>query len=134
MARTGRPPIAIDENQFQALCSIQCTLTEIASVFKCSEDTIERWCKKTYKMTFADAYKKWSAGGKVSLRRTQFKMAETNVTMAIWLGKQYLGQKDRIEQTGEDASAEILNDIAEEIKRAKQNERLKQEGSPAISS
>ncbi|MBQ0061347.1 MAG: hypothetical protein KBT15_06205 [Bacteroidales bacterium] len=30
----------------------------------------------------------------MSLRRSQMKMAETNPTMAIWLGKQYLGQKD----------------------------------------
>ena len=31
----------------------------------------------------------------MSLRRSQFRIAETNPTMAIWLGKQYLGQKDR---------------------------------------
>jgi hypothetical protein len=36
--------------------------------------------------------------GKARLRRTQFKLAETNVAMAIWLGKQLLGQRDRIEQ------------------------------------
>jgi len=33
--------------------------------------------------------------GFVSLRRKQFAMAEKNPTMAIWLGKQYLGQSDR---------------------------------------
>lgn len=35
-----------------------------------------------------------SVGGKISLRRWQFKMAEHSVPMAIWLGKQYLGQRD----------------------------------------
>ena len=30
----------------------------------------------------------------MSLRRSQFRLAENNATMAIWLGKQYLGQKD----------------------------------------
>ena len=33
-------------------------------------------------------------GGLTSLRMTQFRMAETIPTMAIWLGKQYLNQSD----------------------------------------
>ena len=93
----ARPRIEIDSDQFKKLCSIQCTLSEIASWFKCSEDTIERWCQRELKMSFADAFKTWSADGKISLRRTQFKMAEHNVSMAIWLGKQYLGQKEQQE-------------------------------------
>lgn len=93
----ARPRIEIDEAQFKKLCAIQCTLAEISSWFKCSEDTIERWCKRELKMSFAEAFKTWSADGKISLRRIQFRMAETNCSMAIWLGKQYLGQKDQQE-------------------------------------
>lgn len=99
MARTGRPRIEIDKEQFKKLCSIQCTLEEISAWFKCSEDTIERWCKRELGMSFADAFKIFSADGKISLRRTQFKMSETNVSMAIWLGKQYLGQKESTDVT-----------------------------------
>lgn len=95
----ARPRIQIDMEQFKGLCNIQCTLAEIASWFKCSEDTIERWCKRELNMSFADAFKTYSVGGKISLRRWQFKMAETNVSMAIWLGKQYLGQKEQQEIT-----------------------------------
>lgn len=91
----GRPRIEIDEEQFKGLCSIQCTEEEIANWFKCSVDTIERWCKREFKMSFAECYKKFSVGGKISLRRYQMKMAEHNATMAIWLGKQYLGQTDK---------------------------------------
>ena len=94
MAKMGRPTIEIDREQFQKLCSIQCTLSEIAGWYRCSEDTVERWCKRELGMTFAEAFKIWSADGKMSLRRIQFRMAETNPSMAIWLGKQYLGQKD----------------------------------------
>ena len=94
MAKMGRPTIEIDREQFQKLCAIQCTLSEIAGWYRCSEDTIERWCKRELGMTFAEAFKTWSADGKMSLRRIQFRMAETNPSMAIWLGKQYLGQKD----------------------------------------
>ena len=94
----ARPRIEIDKDQFEKLCSLQCTLDEIASWFKCSPDTVERWCGREYKMSFAEVFKKHSASGKISLRRWQFKMAEHNVSMAIWLGKQYLGQKDIIAQ------------------------------------
>ena len=90
----ARPRIEIDESQFKKLCAIQCTEEEIASWFKCSVDTVERWCKRELKLSFAEAFKTFSADGKISLRRNQFKMAEHNVSMAIFLGKQYLGQKD----------------------------------------
>jgi len=101
MARTkslkgGRPPIVIDKVQFEKLCAIQATEEEIAGWFQCSEDTIRRFCQKTYGEQFCEVYKRLSANGKISLRRTQFKIAEAgNATMAIWLGKQILGQKDR---------------------------------------
>lgn len=90
----GRPRKEIDEKEFRKLCAMQCTLEEIAGFFECCEDTIETWCKRTYKENFSDIYKKLSAGGKISLRRNQMKLSETNASMAIWLGKQYLGQKD----------------------------------------
>lgn len=49
-------------------------------------------------MKFSDVFNLKRSAGKVSLRRSQFKMAETNPTMAIWLGKQYLGQRDNMRQ------------------------------------
>ena len=50
-SKMGRPRIEIDENQFKKLCEYMCTLEEIAGIFNCSEDTIERWCKRTFDMT-----------------------------------------------------------------------------------
>lgn len=98
MARTGRPKKEIDVKQFENLCGLMCTEEEIAGWFNCSVDTIERWCKREYKITFAEVFKRLSSKGKLSLRRAQFRIAENgNATMAIWLGKQYLGQLDRPE-------------------------------------
>lgn len=114
MPRTGRPKKEIDQTQFEKLCAIQCTLVEIAGFFDCCEDTIENWCKKTYKTTFSEAYKKHSASGKISLRRAQFRLAERSAAMAIWLGKQYLDQKDYVEVTDPDAfkhAREILEGV-----------------------
>lgn len=109
----ARPVKEINKEQFESLCNLQCTIEEIAGFFKCSSDTIERWCKRTYDEGFADTYKKYSQNGKISLRRYQYKLAEKNPSMAIWLGKQWLGQTDKIEAT---TSFEDLTPLAEKLK------------------
>lgn len=122
MAKMGRPQIEIDKQSFESLCAIQCTLAEIASFFKCSEDTIERWCRRTYKdendspMTFAEVYKTFSVGGKISLRRFQFKLAEHNTSMAIWLGKQWLGQRDNMDMSVESHGSKDVEALNEYFK------------------
>lgn len=103
MAKMGRPRKEINQDTFEKLCGIMCSEEEIASVFDCSVDTIERWCKRTYSTTFAEVYKEKSAKGKASLRRMQWQLAEKNVGMAIFLGKQYLGQKDHVEYEDKEA-------------------------------
>ena len=93
----GRKRIVWTEQQFrqfESLCSLQCTEEEICSVMNVSDKTLNRLLKEHYKMDFSEAHKKYSATGKISLRRTQFKMAERSDRMAIWLGKQYLGQRE----------------------------------------
>ena len=99
MARTGRPKKNIDKDYFEKLCSLQCTGEEIAAFFDCSVDTIENFCKREYDMTFTEVFKRKRDVGKISLRRTQWKLAEKSPTMAIFLGKQFLGQTDKIETT-----------------------------------
>lgn len=105
--KMGRPKKEIDIANFEKLCSMMCTEEEIAGFFDCSIDTVDRFCKKEYKTTFADIYKTLSVKGKIALRRNQFRLSETNTSMAIWLGKQYLGQKD---VTDIDLNANIPSD------------------------
>lgn len=59
-----------------------------------SEKTLDRLIKEKYKLTFEETQTHFRAYGKASLLRSQFKLAERNPSMAIWLGKQYLGQQD----------------------------------------
>lgn len=102
----GRPRKKLNQQTFQGLCEIQATLEEIAGVLRVSEDTVERWCQRTFDLGFAECFKKFSAGGKTSLRRQQFELAKKgNATMLIWLGKQYLGQRD--EPRPEDPDEEV---------------------------
>lgn len=112
----ARPRKEIDFEQFKKLCALQCTLEEIAGFFDCSIDTIERWCKRELKEGFAEAYKKYSAKGKTSLRRYQFKLAEKNAAMAIFLGKNYLGQRDYYETDNQEA-IDKLDKILEGMKK-----------------
>lgn len=121
----GRPPIdghtAKEKErfkaQFEGLCCIQCTEEEICGVLNCDDATLCRWCKTVYGRTFADVYKEKRQGGKASLRRRQFKIAETNATMSIWLGKQYLGQSDSpvvVETTALDKLCDVLSTAIKE--------------------
>lgn len=82
----GRPPLEIDASEVRKLASIGCKNEEIADWFGCSVDTITR--------RFAEELRKGRANVRISLRRIQLRLAEKNATMAIWLGKQMLGQRD----------------------------------------
>ena len=109
MAKTGRPKIQIDQKEFDKLCSMQCSIEEIADWFDCSVDTIERWCKRTYKQTFAEVFKVKRGKGKIALRRAQFELARKYPAMAIFLGKQYLGQKDKFDSAPAVANGQLAD-------------------------
>lgn len=111
-AKMGRPLKSFDVKVFEGLCHIQCTLSEIAGVMDLSDDTIERRCKELYGCTFAEVFKQKRAGGLISLRRAQFRLAESNATMGIWLGKQYLDQKDKLEIDVRKLDADIERELA----------------------
>ncbi len=85
----GRPRTQIDLTVVEKLGQLQCTYSECATFLSIPEGTLKR------RKDFRTAYKKGAESGKISLRRSQFKLAEKNAAMAIWLGKQYLGQKEQ---------------------------------------
>jgi hypothetical protein len=113
MAKRGPKPIIIDWAAFDKLCHIQCTIKEIAAWFECSVDTIERKVTEEFDMKFADYYAEKKEKGLISLRRLQYQSAEKGTpAILIWLGKQYLGQKDKSETeiTGVPIQIKIDND------------------------
>ncbi len=110
MAKTGRPKKEIDQDRFEKLCGLQCTKEDICDFFGVTDKTIDAWCKRTYKDSFSVVFKQKRGKGKCSLRRYQFALAQKNANMAIWLGKQYLGQSDTPEQK-EDSGVQIIDDL-----------------------
>lgn len=121
MAKVGRPRKEIDQEQFEGLCALQCTEAEICSWFDVCSDTLESWCKRTYGLKFSETFAIKRGKGKISLRRSQFQLAEKNASMAIWLGKQYLGQKDVVEiglpadSQKDDPLSESLKELAKRL-------------------
>lgn len=104
----GRPKKEIDYVAVEKLANIQCTQDEISSFLNISTRTLQRDEK------FMKLFNKGKETGKMSLRRMQWKSAEAGkVPMQIWLGKQYLNQRDNLELSNTDE----LNKVNELLKK-----------------
>ena len=124
MARTGRPKKEFDKKTFQDLVGLGCTQEEICWFFRdetgksANIDTLTRWCKREFDMTFQEYFRQNGCMAlKIQLRRNQMNLSKSSAAMAIFLGKNLLGQTDKVEQTimeVEDLSslAEMLRDDA----------------------
>ena len=90
----GRPRIEFKIEQIEGLGAILATQDEMAAVLGCSVDTIKD--RVANDEEFSAALKRGQGMAKISLRRHQWHLAEKgNPTMLIWLGKQWLEQRDR---------------------------------------
>jgi hypothetical protein len=83
----------IDLEELEKLAALHASDGEVASWFRVSTKTIER---RKSEPAFAEALERGRARGKLNLRRIQQKMAERNPAMAIFLGKNLLGQSDQV--------------------------------------
>ena len=110
MAKRGRHKVIIDLELVERLANIQCTIDEISGVLKIPESTLRGHAD------FSLVYKNAVKNGKASLRRTQFKMSETSAAMAIWLGKQYLGQNEKFEVTNTELMREEIEIVTNKHK------------------
>lgn len=107
----ARPRKEIDKKQFENLCALQCTHDEICAWFDVTVKTLESWCKRTYGDSFSKVFAQKRGKGKISLRRSQWQLAEKSASMAIWLGKQYLNQRDNVDVTVSDAKGIALDEL-----------------------
>ena len=110
----GRPKFKIDYDAVSKLASIMCTQEEIASFLGCSVDTLKR------DEQFCTIFKEGKERGKMSLRRMQWKLAQKSYAMAIFLGKQYLGQRDTVEVAHQ--SNGVLTELVEALNEQKKHQ------------
>jgi len=101
----GRPRKNIDVKLVEELAGLNCSLEEIARVVGCAVSTLQRG--------FDQVIKKGRESVNTSLKRKQYEVAMSgNVTMLIWLGKNYLGQRDKVE-TREKSELTIVRKIVD---------------------
>lgn len=91
----GRPRIELDPKQAKIFGYFRATYDTMAEQIGCHVDTI-RAAMQDEDSEFSKAYKNGFSSMKMKLSEAQVKTAieEHNSTLLVWLGKQYLNQKD----------------------------------------
>ena len=109
-----RPKAIIDWKRVDYLLQAQCDGVGIAGILGVSPDTLYRACQEENKIGFAEYSQQKKSEGRELLRAKQFEKAinEGDKTMLVWLGKQYLGQKDRNDITTGDKQLGGINIVA----------------------
>lgn len=98
----GRPKSVFNWREMDYLCSIGCTLEEIAGLFQMDVSTVRERVKEEFGITFNQYYERNSQGIKIALRRRQLKLAmDGDGAMLKFLGKNILGQKEKVEFDGQ---------------------------------
>lgn len=124
VATKGRPRKVLTEEGakvVEKLASIFCPEEDIAEILGVSIDTMHN---EDNNELFRGAILRGKTNGKRSLRQTQFDIAlRGNVKMLIWLGKQYLGQSDKVELDSKEADKEMT--VKVEIPTQEDYERVK---------
>ena len=91
---SGRPRVEVDLEMLANLAGFLFTAADCARFFGCGVSTIDRRLKEAGWSGYAEFFHIHSAGTRIRLRQLQWKSAASgNVSMQIWLGKQYLGQQ-----------------------------------------
>jgi hypothetical protein len=92
--RHGRNEKFIDWRVFEECAKIHCTQRELCGILDVQRHTLIERTEKKYEKPFKEVYEDLKSHGKMSLRRMQFNLAKKNASMSIWLGKQWLDQKE----------------------------------------
>lgn len=105
----GRPKANIDWHKVDNLLKAQCDGVGIAGILGVSPDTLYRACQEEHNIGFADYSAQRKSEGKELLRAKQFDSAMSgDKTMLVWLGKQYLGQRDKTENENKNTDVQQI--------------------------
>ena len=127
--QAGRPQKNINWDLFEQLCGLQCTQSEAASCLGVHPNTISDRVADHYGEDYSTVYKKFSENGKCSVRRNQFVLSKKNASMAIWLGKIWLGQKD---PGLEEVKGDVLDVVREAVRAINRESRTEGSSQPAL--
>jgi hypothetical protein len=104
--KKGRPEIQFDLKEITKLGVLHATNQDMAGWLDVHVDTIDD--RMNNDDAFSGAYKSGRGKGNCSLRRKQHELASNgNVPLLIWLGKQYLGQVEKVEAVQSEAAEDL---------------------------
>lgn len=127
----GRPEAIIDWDKVTAYLKAQCSTVGIASIIGITTDTLYNRCKTDNNIDYSVFSQQKKAEGKELLRAKQYTDAMGgNVTLQIWLGKQYLEQKDKQELAVINNVNDIDNMSKEQLEEKLANLKKLRNGSP----
>ena len=115
----GRPKKNFDWSKLDAILQFHSPLIDAADIVGVSVKTLQRRIREEYDMTFDEYRYQKGSRTRQNLRQIQYDTAKNgNVTMQIWLGKQWLGQSDKkdINMSGEVDIHSKLMELKEKLK------------------
>lgn len=83
-------------SEIRSIAALQCSTREAAAFFGIRHSLFKHILDTD--PVAKDAWEDGQGKGKMLIRQRQMKLSENSASMAIWLGKQYLGQKDVVVQ------------------------------------
>ena len=110
MAKMGRPQAPINKRLLETLAAYGLTRKDIVNVLStdlelhteykgCTDDTVDRFVKREYGVTFSEFISKRRSILKSQLLNKAFAMVGKNAAVTIFFMKNVLGWTDKIEQT-----------------------------------
>ena len=114
-APTGNSPdhplLPINWDEVDKFLQAGCSGAQVASAIGVSADTLYRRCQKERGASFSAVLQEKRAKGEAYIRLKQFSVAmKGDRGMLIWLGKQWLGQRDRpVAESNEPLSINIIH-------------------------
>ncbi len=97
--KVGRPEKEIDWKLLDSILQFGARLIDCSEMLDMSDDSIQRKIQDAHGCTFSEYRERKMSKMRMRLLQKQFDVAMAgNTALLIWLGKQHLGQTDKITQ------------------------------------
>lgn len=106
--KTGKPRIDFDWKVLDSILQFGATLIDCSEMLKVSEDTIQKRIRELHDLKFSEYRNRKMSRMRVRLLQRQFDSAMSgNTALLIWLGKQHLGQSDKLDTSLDTSQIQI---------------------------
>jgi len=100
----------ISEAELQMLEQQFTPKSEIAKYFMCKEEDLDKFVEVTFGCDYQTFHDTMVSRGRASIIQKQMVLADKNPNVAIYLGKQYCGQKEDVTDI---PKVNIVNDLGQ---------------------